>query len=41
VDDVDAELEALQEQKAANMALYSFGPATEEADTEEEEEEKV
>ena len=25
VDDVNAELEALQEQKAANMALYSFG----------------
>lgn len=31
VDDIDAELEAVQEQKAANMALYSFGtPGVEE-----------
>lgn len=37
VEDVDAELKALEEQKAANMALYSFGPTVEE-DTEEEEE---
>lgn len=35
VEDVNAELEALQEQKQANMALYSFAPAT---DTEGEEE---
>ena len=37
VTDVDAELEALQEQKAANMALYSFGSP---GDTEEEEEDE-
>ena len=38
VDDVNAELEALQEQKAANMAMYSFGTTIEqeEEDTEEE-----
>lgn len=30
VSDVNAELEALQEQKQANMALYSFAPAEEE-----------
>lgn len=30
VDDVNAELEALQDQKAANMALYSFGSMDEE-----------
>ena len=34
IDDVEAELEALQEQKAANMALYSFGMSA--ADDEEE-----
>jgi SPP1 family phage portal protein len=35
VDDVNAELEALQEQKAANMAMYSFGlPTDTEDDTE-------
>lgn len=36
VSDVNAELEALQEQKQANMALYSFG-ATENSEDEEEE----
>lgn len=36
VDDVNAELEALKEQKQANMSLYSFGTTTG-ADTEEEE----
>lgn len=36
ITDVNAELEALQEQKAANMALYSFGTPTEEEDEEEE-----
>jgi hypothetical protein len=31
IPDVNAELEAIQEQKAANMELYSFGtPGTEE-----------
>ena len=35
IDDVNAELEALQEQKAANMELYGFGlPDTEEEETE-------
>ena len=35
VTDVNAELEAVQEQKAANMALYSFGtPGTEEDEVE-------
>lgn len=38
ITDVNAELEALQEQKAANMALYGFNaPAVEEEETEEEE----
>ena len=38
VDDVNAEMEALQAQKAANMELYGFNaPTTEEEDTEEEE----
>ena len=37
ITDVNAELEALQEQKTANMALYSFGMPEEE----EEEEEKI
>ncbi len=37
VSDVNAELEALEEQKARNMALYGFGTHTE---TEEEEEEE-
>ena len=32
VDDVDAELEALQEQKQANMELYGFGTVEEEED---------
>ena len=35
INDVEAELEALQEQKTANMALYSFG-STPEVDDEEE-----
>ena len=35
IDDVNAELEAIQEQKQANMALYSFAPATDEEETEE------
>ena len=35
VDDVNAELEALQEQKAANMALYGFGTTNAAEDTEE------
>jgi SPP1 family phage portal protein len=35
VEDVDAELEAVQKQKQANMSLYSFGS------TEDEEEEEV
>lgn len=35
IDDVNAELEALNEQKAANMALYSFGtPADDEEEAE-------
>ena len=38
VTDVDAELEALKEQKAQNMALYNFGSHT---TTEEDEEEEV
>ena len=38
VDDVNAELEALKAQKQENMALYSFGGVTEEAESEEEEE---
>jgi hypothetical protein len=29
ISDVEAELEALQEQKAANMELYSFGSMAE------------
>lgn len=37
INDVEAELEALQEQKTANMALYSFG-TTPAVDDEEEEE---
>ena len=42
VEDVNAELEALQEQKLNNMALYSFGGNTseEDADTEDTEESK-
>ena len=35
IDDVNKELEALQEQKSANMALYSFGGAPSEEDDEE------
>lgn len=35
IDDVNAELEALKEQKAENMALYSFGGASSAAATEE------
>ena len=35
VDDVEAELEAVQEQKQANMSLYSFGSFTEEEGEEE------
>ena len=37
ITDVNAELEALQEQKAANIALYSFGGSTEEEDEETQE----
>jgi SPP1 family phage portal protein len=37
ITDVNAELEALKEQKAANIALYSFGGSTEEEDEEEQE----
>ena len=38
IDDVNGELEALQEQKAANMELYGFpAPSTEDTDEEEEE----
>lgn len=40
VTDVNAELEALQAQKQANMALYSFGAPAED-EPEEEEEEKI
>lgn len=40
VDDVEEEMEALQAQKAANMALYAFGSSSF-AETEEEEEAKV
>ena len=39
ITDVNAELEALQEQKQANMALYSFGAPTEDKEEEETEEE--
>jgi hypothetical protein len=36
ITDVNAELEALQKQKAANMALYSFGtPGDDEEEAEE------
>ena len=35
IDDVNKELEALQEQKSANMALYNFGCAPSEEDDEE------
>lgn len=38
VDDVDAELEAVQAQKLANMEIYSFGSHSHEAEDEEEEE---
>lgn len=37
VEDVNAELKALEEQKQANMALYSFGSFEAEEDTEDEE----
>lgn len=37
IDDIEAELEALQEQKTANMALYSFGAFGDSAAQEEEE----
>lgn len=36
VSDVNAELEALQEQKAANMELYGFGAPADDSDQEEE-----
>ena len=36
ISDVNAELEAVQEQKTANMALYSFGPTGNEEEEEEE-----
>ena len=35
ISDVNAELEALEEQKQANMALYSFAPSTDEEEDEE------
>jgi SPP1 family phage portal protein len=38
VEDVEAELEALQEQKSANMALYNFGASPTATDTENGEE---
>lgn len=38
IDDVNAELEALQVQKQANMALYSFGSTDDDAEDEETEE---
>lgn len=34
IDDVNAELEAIKEQKAANMSLYSFAPASGDEDEE-------
>jgi hypothetical protein len=37
IEDINAELEALQEQKAANMSLYSFGAPGGMTDGEEEE----
>lgn len=37
ITDVNAELEAIQEQKQANMSLYSFAPAAEEEEETEEE----
>lgn len=40
VDDVDAELKALNEQKQENMQMYGLGAFTTETDTEEEEEEE-
>lgn len=36
ITDVNAELEAVQKQKQENMALYSFGPVTDEEEEEEE-----
>lgn len=41
VEDVDAELKALQEQKQANMDLYGLGAFANQSNSEEEEEEKV
>lgn len=38
IDDVQAELEAVQAQKEANMALYSFGAVKDETETEADEE---
>ena len=38
IDDVESELEAVEKQRAANMALYSFGSTSGAADEEEEEE---
>ena len=35
ISDVNAELEAVQQQKAANMALYNFGSTTNQEDDEE------
>jgi hypothetical protein len=37
IDDVNAELEALQEQKLHNIEMYSFAPAASEDDEDEEE----
>ena len=41
ITDVNAELEALQEQKAANMALYSFGGSVAEEEEDENTEEDI
>jgi SPP1 family phage portal protein len=41
ITDVNAELEALQEQKAANMALYSFGGSVAEDEEDENSEEDI
>ena len=41
VEDVDAELEALQEQKAANMEIYGLGAFATQSEDEEEDEEEI
>lgn len=40
IEDVNAEIEALNEQKQANMAMYSFGGSTDSTDEDEEETEE-